>query len=289
MSLFEQASLVVTPNGYKAGKLYSIKPTSGAGDLDVVRATGATRVNASGLIETVANNVPRLDYPPLGGCPSILIEPQRTNLLTYSEDFSDSSWTKLNTTFSGDTLTGSAGTSLKAIFKSETTNGVQSAYFDVEYVNHKWIQILVGSNSGDNGFVNYDIENKIIGAQSGGYTGSIKDFGSFLRVYFNLTTTGKTSLILALVDSGSSGRAAATSSTGSLNLFRSQLEAASNATSYIPTVASTVTRNADVATVDPPTGTTEIIETINGVDNTITTIPTTYQLPNGRIDKVIMK
>jgi hypothetical protein len=33
MALFDDASLVVTPNGYKAGTLYSIKPTSGAGDM----------------------------------------------------------------------------------------------------------------------------------------------------------------------------------------------------------------------------------------------------------------
>ena len=42
MSLFESASLVVTPNGTKASKLYAIKPTDGSGDLSVVRATTAT-------------------------------------------------------------------------------------------------------------------------------------------------------------------------------------------------------------------------------------------------------
>jgi hypothetical protein len=46
MSLFESASLVVTPNGTKASKLYAIKPTDGSGDLTVVRATTATRVNS---------------------------------------------------------------------------------------------------------------------------------------------------------------------------------------------------------------------------------------------------
>ena len=83
MSLFESASLVVTPNGTKASKLYAIKPTDGSGDLTVTRATSATRVNASGVIETVAANVPRLDYSN-GTCPSILVEPQRTNLILNS-------------------------------------------------------------------------------------------------------------------------------------------------------------------------------------------------------------
>jgi hypothetical protein len=84
MALFDDASLVTTPNGYKAGTLYSIKPTSGAGDMTVVRATTATRVNSAGLIESVAINVPRLDYTD-STCPSLLLEPQRTNLMTYSQ------------------------------------------------------------------------------------------------------------------------------------------------------------------------------------------------------------
>ena len=72
MSLFDKASLVITPSGYKEGKLYSIKPTDGSGDLNVVRATTATRVNSEGLIEVF----PR-------------------NLVSYSEQFDNAYWTKL--------------------------------------------------------------------------------------------------------------------------------------------------------------------------------------------------
>ena len=57
MSLFDSASLVVTPNGYKEDKLYAIKPTDGSGDLVVTRATTATRVNSDGLIEQVPYNL----------------------------------------------------------------------------------------------------------------------------------------------------------------------------------------------------------------------------------------
>jgi hypothetical protein len=96
-SLLEQASLIVTPNAFKAGKLYSIK----GADLDVVRATSATRVNAEGLIESVANNVPRLDYTN-GSCPSWSVEPQRTNLLLRSEEFDNASWSKSNVTITAN-------------------------------------------------------------------------------------------------------------------------------------------------------------------------------------------
>ena len=84
MSLFEDASLIVTPNGRKAGKIYALKPFNGSGDLTVVRATTKTEVNASGVIVDVPINVPSFDYTN-GSCPSILVEPQRTNLVFPSD------------------------------------------------------------------------------------------------------------------------------------------------------------------------------------------------------------
>ena len=83
MSLLTQASLIVTPNAVKASKLYSVVPSNGNGDMDVVRATTATRTNSLGLIESVASNVPRLNYE--AGSPSILVEPLRTNRLLNSD------------------------------------------------------------------------------------------------------------------------------------------------------------------------------------------------------------
>ena len=56
------------------------------GDFTFTRNTIATRVNASGLIESVVNNLPRIDYTG-GGCGSWLLEPQRTNLIPRSNEF----------------------------------------------------------------------------------------------------------------------------------------------------------------------------------------------------------
>ena len=77
--LFDSASLVITPNGVKTSKLYSIKPNDGTGDLSVTRAITATRVNESGVIVDVPANIARIDYST--GQPAILAEPQRTNLV----------------------------------------------------------------------------------------------------------------------------------------------------------------------------------------------------------------
>jgi hypothetical protein len=51
MSLLDNASLFLTPNAYKEGKLYSVIPSDGSGDFTFTRATTATRVNSDGLVE----------------------------------------------------------------------------------------------------------------------------------------------------------------------------------------------------------------------------------------------
>ena len=82
--------------------LYSVLPSSGVGDFNFTRSGSATRINSQGLIETVASGVSRLNYPMIDGvvkgCPHHILEPQRTNLIQYSEDFSNASWTKTGAT-----------------------------------------------------------------------------------------------------------------------------------------------------------------------------------------------
>jgi len=58
MSLFTDSSLCLVPSGVKDGKLYSVKPTDGSGDLTFTRSNDtATRVNSSGLVEKVRTNL----------------------------------------------------------------------------------------------------------------------------------------------------------------------------------------------------------------------------------------
>ena len=64
MSSFDDIGVAMIPSGYKEDKLYSVLPNDGDGDFDFSRATSATRVNSQGLIEK-----------------------ERANLLTYSNDF----------------------------------------------------------------------------------------------------------------------------------------------------------------------------------------------------------
>jgi len=110
MSLLDTASLIVTPNGYKEGTLYSVIPTNGAGDMSVVRATTATRVNSSGLVELVPYN-----------------------LLTWSEQIDNADWLKSNSptittniaiapngTMTADGIQSPSGTNYKVIYQTKT-------------------------------------------------------------------------------------------------------------------------------------------------------------------------
>jgi hypothetical protein len=105
---YDSASLLVTPNGYKASKIYSAKPTDGTGDLAFSRASTAMRRNSAGLWESVANNVPRLQYPVGGGCPSWLFEPQATNVIERS--YQPASWSGFAATGTNGTNTAPDGT-----------------------------------------------------------------------------------------------------------------------------------------------------------------------------------
>ncbi|MDB4486508.1 hypothetical protein N9014_00180 [bacterium] len=71
------------PSGYMAETAYGVLPNAANADFAFVRGSAATRVNADGLLESEATNVPRLDYTD-GSCPTLLTEPASTNLLHNS-------------------------------------------------------------------------------------------------------------------------------------------------------------------------------------------------------------
>jgi hypothetical protein len=257
MSLFEEASLVITPNAFKAGKLYAVK----GADLTVTRATSATRVNANGVIESVGANVPRIDYTG-GGCPSILVEPQRTNLTTYSEDLSNVKWLIANGTITSNVINSPSGVLNADLYTENALVGDHAIFEVVTYfvsgttyttsffvkANGRTKVELVSANSGTcpngrfdllaqtataiNGSINAKIEN----VGNGWYKCSVSkvapNTGLDLPYYVVVENFG----ILSRLGDGTSG----------MYFWGMQTEAGSYATSYIPTTSAAVTRNADV-------------------------------------------
>ena len=56
--LLNKASIILTPTGYKAGTLYNVAPVvEPYEDFDFARASVASRVNSSGLVEMVGRTL----------------------------------------------------------------------------------------------------------------------------------------------------------------------------------------------------------------------------------------
>jgi hypothetical protein len=231
------ASLAMQPSGYKATKLYSQKPTSGVGDFTVDRNSTATRVNSLGLIESVAANVPRLDYKD-GNCPSLLLEPQGTNLATRSEDFSNSAWVKAETSITSNTETApdgtlTADTLIPNVSGNLTTAGNAST-------NNRLFAIF-GSVT--------DITNSIYVKS---VSGSTFNFSIYVQVNDSIksiktvTVTDKWQRVETSAVLLSEGNRFTVCTEENVYIWGAQAEQSSFATSYIPTSGSTVTRLADV-------------------------------------------
>ena len=112
MAILDKAKFLLIPSGYKASKLYSIFPSAGGFDFTFARVgDDATRQNVSGIIETKAANIPRLNHHN-NGCPSLLIEATRSNLQIRSEEFDNSAWTTdaLAVTVTANQITSPKGT-----------------------------------------------------------------------------------------------------------------------------------------------------------------------------------
>ena len=299
MSTYDDASLIYYPSGYKASKAYSLKPTDGSGDLTFTRASTATRVNSAGLIESVATGVPRIDYTG-GGCGKLLLEPQRTNLVTYSSEFDNADWLKINSTITANSDISLDGTQNADRIYDDAVSGQHRVGENISVVSGTTYTFsvfakkgtlrycyLLTSASGTNVRYYFDLQDGV----SITVGGKIEDYGSgWYRISAQVAAaaTGNSLFTFNLTDSSSSITYSGTG-TGYHMIYGYQCEAGSYATSYIPTTTTAVTRVADNASVTTPAGVTQITETFgNGSTNVITSIPATYTASLGNIQSIIM-
>ncbi len=218
--------------------------------------TGASTAQA-GILE----DMPRLDYSGGASCPSLLLEPSRTQLLTQSEYFDTTPYSKVNATVTTNDITSpegvlnatklisTSGASRVETFPtlSDNTNYTASIFAkrgDVDY-----IMVNFREKSGNQHQTFFDLANGTKGTTNGSpISSSIKAVGDYYRVTLTINSSsgGSTPRLQYLI--ANTDNNVVTSSGEYIYVYGAMLEAGS-ITSYIPTYGASVTRSHDVCKI----------------------------------------
>ena len=227
---------------------------------------GVSSITNISVVEVIdATNIPRIDYT--DGTASILLEPQSTNVIDYSEDFSDAYWSKLLMTATDNSSISPSGNvnasliqeeiytnSIPAIKNSGSItglNGNNTLSFYVKNNSGRYLGVSFGSNA-QRIRTNFDFDTETFKTPifNGTTTGSVSfdKLGDYYRILItaNFTTATDAQIyIIPLATDTYPFYAFQNSDNRSFYLWGAQLEALPYSTSYIPTSGAIATRLAD--------------------------------------------
>ena len=205
----------------------------------------------------ITDNTPRLDYTD-SSCPALLLEPQRTNLLPYSEYIGASDWLKANTTTQDNVVLSPEGfTNAARIIESAVSGSHQiydgfsatsgQAYTLSFFAKKNGRDIGVGMASGIFGSNStyFDLTNGAVVSTTSEDAG-IEDYGNgWYRCYVTNTANSSGSPFVYILLSNNANFNYTGDGTSGVYIYGIQVEAGSYATSYIPTYGSSVSRVVD--------------------------------------------
>jgi hypothetical protein len=207
-------------------------------------------------------NVPVFDHnPTTGEALGLSVWEARTNLLQRSQEFDDAYWTKTRSSISADQIIAPDGTLTADKLVEDTSTNTHvlqrsislggsvdsSAYTISFYVKASERSFLQAYDNGQNasGSTVFDLST---GAVTSG-TGTITSVGNgwYKCAIYPLKNFGTTAILVFVLQSDAGTSSYLGDGTSGIYIWGAQLEAGAFATPYIPTVASTVARSADVA------------------------------------------
>jgi hypothetical protein len=221
------------------------------------RASSGTYVDADGLIKTAANNVPRFDHNPVTGeCLGLLVEEQRTNLMTASEAMHTSPWGPVAATvIANDGVAPDVTTTADKIISTGGGNfrsGISIANATT-YTYSVFLKSIAGTGViSQVGFERFGSTPLAASVSVNLSAGTVTSNGApviassitrYPNDWYRVSVTAKsTDATTTIVNY-------AAASGNEFLVWGAQLEAGAFPTSYIPTTAATVTRSADVASI----------------------------------------
>jgi hypothetical protein len=281
MSLFTDASLVVKPSLYKTGKLYSIKPGTGLGDLSVVRNSVKWGFGPNGVLRQVAANVPLIEYDPVTRVErGLLVEPGATNIALRSQDPANAYWIKTNATATNDISVAPDGTLTMGVLTENASNSTHGFYKDFGTtigLTYSW-SVFAKEDTRRYAVVLVDLTGSgakrghIIDLRDGTVTHTFAGTAAnsvwvepqgngIYRITITVTATNTSSFATVGLSNGPTtdtytGDGASRIGVWGMNFFQGV-----GASSYMPTVASTFNRVADVVSL---TGASSLIGATEG-------------------------